>query len=47
VIAPETLAKYPVRIQAEGGGPVGTDIGYSEDEARVVGERLRGLGYVD
>ena len=46
-IAPHTLAKHPIRLQAEGEGPSGSDVGYSEEEARTVGERLRGLGYVD
>ena len=46
-IAPQTLAKHPMDVQSEGKDLPATGVGYSEEEARIIGERLRGLGYVD
>ena len=46
-IAQQILVKHAIRMVSEEEGPSRTDAGYSKEEERIVGERLRGLGYVD
>jgi predicted AlkP superfamily phosphohydrolase/phosphomutase len=47
IIEPELLRRYPVRTTTGTADATETGSGYSEEEARIVGERLRGLGYVE
>jgi len=49
-LAEEFLAAHPVRHQAGDGTvtpPAGDEDGYSEEEARKIEEKLRGLGYIE
>jgi predicted AlkP superfamily phosphohydrolase/phosphomutase len=47
IIHPDVLESYPVHIVTEGEDSAHPGSDYNDEEARVLGERLRGLGYVE
>jgi predicted AlkP superfamily phosphohydrolase/phosphomutase len=47
LIQPDVLESYPVHLLTKGEDSARPGSDYSDEEARVLGERLRGLGYVE